>query len=123
MLSYGGSAARYLISTLLDPLPKSPERTYRFIGGNYSWTAIFETLEKVQGVKYEVVYTDVKEARTKQQQVRPTNFLHWRRNVDHYIRQLKLEMSMQSYRHLIKSFRAQDALWFRRHMTIIDFQM
>ena len=123
MLNYDGSAAKYLISTLLDPLPKSPERTYRFIGGNYSWATIFEMLEKVQGVKYEVVYTDVKEARTKQQQVCSTNFHHWRRNIDHYVRQLKLGMSMQSCRHLIKSFREQDALWFRRHMTIIDFQM
>jgi hypothetical protein len=63
------SAAKYLIHTLLDPLPENPERTYRFIGGNYSWTIIFETLRKVQGAKYEVVYTDVKEARTKQQRV------------------------------------------------------
>ncbi len=72
------SAAKYLINTLLNPLPKGPERTYRFIGGNYSWMTIFKTLEKVQGVKYEVIYTDVEEARTNQQKASLSYFGHWR---------------------------------------------
>jgi hypothetical protein len=62
------SAASYLIATLLDPLTDSPERTYRMSGGEYSWTEIFTALEAVQGpgVKYEVVYSDVEEARARQ---------------------------------------------------------
>jgi len=122
MLIHAGSAAKYLISTLLDPLPKGPERTYRFIGGNYSWTTIFETLEKVQGVKYEVVYTDVKEARTKQQQVSPTMPLVRHKVSDHFTRQLRKGMSTLSCKHPIKLFRGQDAQSSRRRMTTQDFQ-
>jgi hypothetical protein len=39
------------------------ERTFRFVGGNYPWTEIFGTLEKIQGEKYNVIYKPVEEAR------------------------------------------------------------
>ncbi|KUJ10377.1 NAD(P)-binding protein [Mollisia scopiformis] len=58
-------AAKYLVCTLLDP-PTEQERTYRFLGGNYSWTTIFSTLEKIQGVKWNVTYKSVEEARENQ---------------------------------------------------------
>jgi hypothetical protein len=57
-----GSAAKYLVCTLLDP-PTTQERTYRFIGGNYSWNVMFKTLEKIQGVKWTVTFKSVEEAR------------------------------------------------------------
>lgn len=61
------SAASYLIATLLDPLPDTPERTYRISGGDFSWTEIFSALEAVQGgPKYDVTYLDVEEARVRQ---------------------------------------------------------
>ncbi|TVY91883.1 hypothetical protein LAWI1_G003172 [Lachnellula willkommii] len=38
------SAASYLVAILLV---NGSERTFRFVGNNYSWTTIFETLGKV----------------------------------------------------------------------------
>jgi hypothetical protein len=66
------SAAKYLVCTLLDP-PTSQERTYRFLGGNYSWNVIFRTLEKIQGVKWTVTFKSVEEARESQRRVRTPN--------------------------------------------------
>ncbi|KAF8848372.1 hypothetical protein BDZ45DRAFT_732977 [Acephala macrosclerotiorum] len=59
-------AAKFLVCTLLDP-PTAQERTYRFVGGNYSWTTIFSTLEKIQNAKWSVTYKSVEEARANQQ--------------------------------------------------------
>lgn len=67
------SAAKYVVSTLLVP-PEESERTFRFVGGNYSWTTIFETLGKIQGKKYDVSYKSVDEARATQKKVK-FNFL------------------------------------------------
>jgi hypothetical protein len=39
------------------------------VGGNYSWTTIFETLGKVQGKEYDVNYKPVDEARAPQKKV------------------------------------------------------
>jgi hypothetical protein len=39
------------------------------VGGNYSWTAIFETLGKIQGKNYNVSYKPVDEARATQKKV------------------------------------------------------
>ncbi|TVY44391.1 Isoflavone reductase-like protein [Lachnellula occidentalis] len=58
-------AASYLVATLLVA-PTESERTFKFVGGNYSWTTIFETLGKVQGATYDVKYRPVDEARDKQ---------------------------------------------------------
>jgi len=58
-------AAKYLVCTFLDP-PTTQERTYRFVGGNYSWNVIFRTLEKIQGVKWRVTFKSVEEARANQ---------------------------------------------------------
>lgn len=65
----GISAARFLVCTLLDPVT-AQERTYRFVGGNYSWATIFSTLEKIQGVKWSVIYKPVAQAREEQKKVR-----------------------------------------------------
>jgi hypothetical protein len=58
------SAAEFLVCTLLDPIT-AQERTYRFIGGNYSWETIFSTLEKIQGAEWKAAYKAVEEARGK----------------------------------------------------------
>ncbi|KAG0645843.1 hypothetical protein D0Z07_7941 [Hyphodiscus hymeniophilus] len=58
-------AAKFLVCTLLDP-PTTQERTYRFLGGNYSWTTIFSTLEKIQGVKWTISQKSVEQARENQ---------------------------------------------------------
>lgn len=68
------SAAKYLVCTLLDPVT-ALERTYRFVGGNYSWTTIFSTLEKVQGAKWTITYKPVDEARSNQLKVSNPNKL------------------------------------------------
>lgn len=62
------SAASYLVATLLIA-PTESERTFRFVGGNYSWTKIFETLGKVQGKTYDIKYKPVDEARDTQKKV------------------------------------------------------
>jgi len=58
-------AAKFLVCTLLDP-PATQERTFRFVGGNYSWTEMFATLEKIQDVKWTVTWKSVEEARANQ---------------------------------------------------------
>lgn len=69
----GISAAKFLVCTLLVP-PATQERTYRFVGGNYSWTTIFSTLEKIQGVKWTVTQKSVDEARANQKRVSVSRF-------------------------------------------------
>lgn len=64
----GCSAAKYVVCTLLSP-PTAQERTFRFVGGNYSWKTIFSTLKIVQGAEYEVIYKSVEEARENQRNV------------------------------------------------------
>jgi hypothetical protein len=54
MSYYEIGAGKFLVCTLLDPVT-AQERTYRFVGGNYSWTTIFFALEKIQGAKWKVV--------------------------------------------------------------------
>jgi hypothetical protein len=66
------SAAKYIVCTLLDP-PATQERTYCFVGGNYSWNDIFNTLETIQGVKWTVTFKSVEDARENQRKVRVPN--------------------------------------------------
>jgi hypothetical protein len=66
---YEISAAEFLVCTLLDPVT-AQERTYRFVGSNYSWTTIFSTLEKIQGAKWKVTYKPVSKAREEQKKAR-----------------------------------------------------
>jgi hypothetical protein len=62
------SIARYIVESTLLPRSSEPERRLKCVGGSYEWQEIIEIIQKVQGVKYDVEYRRLNEAKALQKQ-------------------------------------------------------
>lgn len=60
------SVARYIVDSTLLPRPPGPERRLKCVGGSYTWEEIIDTIQEVQGIKYDVDFRPLEEAKALQ---------------------------------------------------------